>query len=328
MRHLPVRDFAGFAMDETAGMGDLPGAPTEVREAAANFPGRAVCLVGADATVAAVRAHATGSRFVHFATHGVVNDRRPLYSGLPLAPGGDTSFLHAYEMFSLDLSADVVVCSACETAVGESRAGEGIVGLSYALFAAGAKAVLLSRWPVRDLTALRLMRELYRELARNAPPADALHTALGRARRRHPGLAHPREWAGFLLLDTSVPGTSPHATEADMEYDAHLHEDAAEAVTHVRNQRMTDADWERYGELVQDLQRAVDTDDLDQLARASGALEMLSQRRQEASARPHTGSEPQRTRSASDKLTSDLLAKAEAPSSDAPEIHPTPRERR
>ena len=113
-----------------------------------------------------------------------------------------------------------------------------------------------------------------------------------------------------------------------MEYDAHLHEDAAEAVTHVRNQRMTDADWERYGELVQNLQRAVDTDDLDQLARASGALEMLSQRRQEASARPHTGSEPQRTRSASDKLTSDLLAKAEAPSSDAPEIHPTPRERR
>ena len=153
MRHLPVRDFAGFAMDETAGMGDLPGAPTEVREAAANFPGRAVCLVGADATVAAVRAHATGSRFVHFATHGVVNDRRPLYSGLPLAPGGDTSFLHAYEMFSLDLSADVVVCSACETAVGESRAGEGIVGLSYALFAAGAKAVLLSRWRPDRATA-------------------------------------------------------------------------------------------------------------------------------------------------------------------------------
>ena len=198
----PVRAFAGFGMSRTAGMPRLGGAAREVREAAGFFPGQAVMLLDSAVTLSAVRAAASGSRYVHFATHGVIYDDRPLYSGLPLAPRGTGyEFLAAHEMFSLQLCADVVVCSGCRTAVGATRTGEGVVGLGYALFAAGARAVVLSRWPVRDLIARRIMTDFYRELVAGAPPAQALRSAAARTRKRH---NHPREWAGFMLLDLTV----------------------------------------------------------------------------------------------------------------------------
>lgn len=201
------RDFAGFAISKTAGHSDLHAAPREVQEVAALFPGRAVALVDGEATVAAVMANAPGSRYVHFATHGFISDGRPLYSGLPLAPSGDGyEFLHAYEMFSLDLCAEMVVCSACDTAVGESRTGEGVVGLSYALFAAGAQSVLLSRWEMNDRITKRLMVSFYHELAAGTPIASALRRASAGIRQLHP---HPRHWAGFMLLDTTVRRADP-----------------------------------------------------------------------------------------------------------------------
>jgi tetratricopeptide (TPR) repeat protein len=198
----PVRTFAGFGVSQTAGMAPLPGAAREVREAAGFFPGQALTLLDSAVTVAAVRTAASGSRYVHFATHGVIYDDRPLYSGLPLAPRGtEYEFLAAHEMFSLQLCADVVTCSGCETAVGATRTGEGVVGLSYALFAAGARSVVLSRWPVRDAIARRIMTAFYQELAAGAPPAEALRSAAAWTREHH---NHPREWASFMLLDLTV----------------------------------------------------------------------------------------------------------------------------
>src|SRR5581483_4895690 len=136
-------------------------------------------------TVAAVRAHAPGCRYLHFAAHGLIEDGRPLYSGLPLAPTAEGyEFLPAHEMFDLELSADVVVCSACDTAIGDSRSGEGIVGLSYALFAAGARSVVLSRWPVPDAVGRRFMRAFYRAVADGATVAGALHLAARDTRKR------------------------------------------------------------------------------------------------------------------------------------------------
>src|SRR5206468_3519029 len=142
------------------------GAVKEARNIAATFADAPECRLDADATADAVRELAPGSRYVHFATHGVIRDGRPLYSGMVLAPAGADAegFLYAYQIFSLSLCAELVVCSACETAVGEPRAGEGIVGLSHAFLAAGARAVLLSRWPVNDRATLHVMRALYAAL--------------------------------------------------------------------------------------------------------------------------------------------------------------------
>jgi CHAT domain-containing protein len=190
----PTRPFAGFAVPEAGGQAALPGAIREVRQAA-EILGAGPSAVDENPTVASVRARAPGSRYLHFATHGLIRDDQPLYSGFPLT---GNEFLHAYEMGGLDLDADLVVCSACETAKGEARAGEGTVGLAYALFEAGARAVLVSRWPVSDVLAPRQMRSLYRGLAAGRPPAQAVRDAALRARRNH---RHPREWASFTLVD-------------------------------------------------------------------------------------------------------------------------------
>jgi CHAT domain-containing protein len=201
----PVADFAGFAVRRTAGMLDLPAALREIERVAELFPPPAVVLADEQATVAAVRAHASAHRYVHFATHGVIHDGRPLYSGLPLAPTADGyEFLPAYEMFSLDLCADVVVCSACDTAIGDSRTGEGVVGLSYALFAGGARSVVLSRWPVHDAVGPWFMRAFYSALTGGAAVAAALRHAALASRERY---RTPHAWAAFLLLDTALPGT-------------------------------------------------------------------------------------------------------------------------
>jgi CHAT domain-containing protein len=101
-------------------------------------------------------------------------------------------------MSGLDLCADLVVCSACETAKGDAQAGEGTVGLAYSLFAAGARAVLVSRWPIADPVVARQMGKLYRRLAEGVPVAQAVREAALDVRRSQP---HPREWAAFTLID-------------------------------------------------------------------------------------------------------------------------------
>jgi tetratricopeptide (TPR) repeat protein len=197
----PIREFAGFAVEESGRGRRLTAAVPEIEAAAARAGGRTICCSGRKATVRAVRRYAPGSRYVHFAVHGVIRDDQPLYSALDLA--GDP--LYAYDLATIDLCADVVVLSACETALGAERAGEGVVGLSRALFAAGARAVLLTRWRVLDLPALTLVKAFYTCLAAGRDPADALAEAVRTVRRDKPTMfAHPREWAAFMVIDTGA----------------------------------------------------------------------------------------------------------------------------
>ncbi|GAA4588551.1 tetratricopeptide (TPR) repeat protein [Actinoplanes octamycinicus] len=199
-RRAPGRPFAGFAMAATPGMDALPGAAREVR-AAAEILGTPDAVDLAP-TAASIRAGAAGARYVHLAMHGSTSDTQPLYSGFPLT--GD-EFLYAYQIADFDLAAELVVLSACETATGASRAGEGVVGLAYALFTAGARGVLVSRWPIADPIAARQMKVLYRDLADGQPAAVAARAAALRIRRTRP---HPRHWAAFHLIDLSTGGTS------------------------------------------------------------------------------------------------------------------------
>jgi tetratricopeptide (TPR) repeat protein len=187
------RVFAGFGL---AGAG-LPGT-REVVEIAADYGDGGSAWTGEDLTKQLIQRECQGYRVVHFATHGVFDDQDPLSSGLSVASG---ETLRAVEMFRLPLDTQVVVCSACETAVGHLRAGEGLVGMSRALFYAGARSLVVSLWPVADLPTRRLMRRLHQNLRDGDTPAVALWRAKKRVRRSHPRVyAHPRQWAGFVLL--------------------------------------------------------------------------------------------------------------------------------
>ncbi|HET9316944.1 MAG TPA: CHAT domain-containing protein, partial [Vicinamibacteria bacterium] len=145
-------------------------------------------------------------RFVHFATHGFLNTRRPELSGLVLSlydrdgrprPG----FLSSLDAFNLDLSADVVTLSGCRTALGKDVRGEGLVGVSQAFLYAGARRVVSSLWAVDDLATSALMARFYEGLLAPQPlrPAAALRDAQAYVRSR-PQWRHPYYWAGFQLL--------------------------------------------------------------------------------------------------------------------------------
>jgi CHAT domain-containing protein len=144
-------------------------------------------------------------RIVHLATHGLLNNKHPELSGLVFslvdADGGQRNgFLPAYEVYNLRLNADLVVLSACQTALGEDIRGEGLVGLTRAFMYAGTSRVVASLWRVPDSATAALMQRFYRALLiERRAPADALRRAQQsvRAERRW---AAPYYWAGFTLV--------------------------------------------------------------------------------------------------------------------------------
>jgi CHAT domain-containing protein/tetratricopeptide (TPR) repeat protein len=208
--------YAGEEGNETAatlrlGAGTLtplPGTRAEVERIATLFS-RPDVVLGREATEYRAKAEVGGHRLVHFATHGVLDDRNPLYSGLVLASptSGELArdpdlddFLQAYEMFGLPLrAAEVVVCSACQTGLGLVQDGEGLVGLSRALLYAGARCVVLSLWPVPDLPTARLMARFYEGMRGGKGVAAALQDAKRSVRQSHPSVYRdPYTWSAFV----------------------------------------------------------------------------------------------------------------------------------
>ncbi len=145
-----------------------------------------------------------GYRIVHFASHGVLDPANPDLSRLVLSQVDERGrprdgSVRARELYALSLPADLVVLSACRTALGQEVRGEGLIGLTRGFQHAGARAVLVSLWEVDDQATAELMRLFYREmLHQGRPPAAALRTAQ-EALRRQERWRPPYFWAGFTL---------------------------------------------------------------------------------------------------------------------------------
>ncbi len=143
-------------------------------------------------------------RIVHFATHGFLNSEQPRMSGLVLSlvrPDGKAQegFLRLTDIYNLRLPAEVVVLSACQTALGKEIRGEGIVGLTRGFMYAGARRVVASLWQVDDLATAELMRLFYRAMLKDGlRPAAALRAAQ-RQLAAQPQWASPYYWSAFVL---------------------------------------------------------------------------------------------------------------------------------
>lgn len=143
-------------------------------------------------------------RIVHFATHGLVDSRRPERSGLVLSLVDEhgvarNGYLRVPEIAGLELRSDLVVLSACRTALGREVWGEGLVGLARGFMAAGSPRVVATLWNVRDEASSEWMRRFYGGLLRDGlRPAAALRQAQ-LAMRAHPRWRAPYYWAGFVL---------------------------------------------------------------------------------------------------------------------------------
>jgi CHAT domain-containing protein len=158
---------------------------------------------------AASRATATsaelgGYRIVHFATHGLVNNHNPELSGIVLslvdeAGRPQDGFLRLHDIYNLKLGADLVVLSACRTALGKEIRGEGLVGLTRGFMYAGAPRILASLWNVDDRATAQLMRQLYVSvLKQNQTPAAALRAAQV-AMWKSSRWRSPYYWAAFVM---------------------------------------------------------------------------------------------------------------------------------
>jgi CHAT domain-containing protein len=162
----------------------------------------AVDFVASRAT--AMSAEVSQYRIVHFATHGLVNSRHPELSGIVLSlvdqkGQPQNGFLRLYEIYNLKLNADLVVLSACQTALGKEIKGEGLIGLTRGFMYAGAPRVVASLWRIDDRATAELMTRFYRGMLRDGlRPAAALRAAqvsMWRDRR----WAAPHYWAAFTI---------------------------------------------------------------------------------------------------------------------------------
>jgi CHAT domain-containing protein len=157
-------------------------------------------LIGKQATKSAVLQKISTAKIIHLATHGLLygfGERIPGAIALaPDTPGVNEGLLKTTEIINLNLKADLVVLSACDTGGGEIT-GDGVVGLSRSLLTAGAESVIVSLWAVDDSSTSDLMVEFYRQLQQNPDKAKALRQAMLSTMKKHP---HPIHWAAFTLI--------------------------------------------------------------------------------------------------------------------------------
>lgn len=188
--------------------GALPEAEREVKTLGRLYGGlKSNVFSGAEATEARVKAEAPHYSVIHLASHGVLDAANPMYSHVILSGGGgEDGMLEAWELMQMDLRADLFVLSACETARGRVGAGEGVIGMSWALFIAGVPTVVVSNWQVSSASTTELMLDFHRHLtaegarARTAGmKAEALRQA-SLALLKSPAYRHPFYWAGFSLI--------------------------------------------------------------------------------------------------------------------------------
>ena len=145
------------------GLSDLPSSEDEARAAVDALPNRLnTLLVGNNATETAFK-KATNHSMMHLAVHAIANEARPDRAALVLLSdpvNGEDGFLQTSEIVQLPLNADLVVLSACDTAVGPIEGEEGITTLSRAFLLAGARTVVSTLWSIDDDTTLYLMKRL------------------------------------------------------------------------------------------------------------------------------------------------------------------------
>ena len=143
-------------------------------------------------------------RVVHFATHGIINNSHPELSGIVLSLVDEkgkpqNGYLRLYDLYNLKLSADLVVLSACQTALGKEIRGEGLVGLTRGFMYAGAPRVIASLWQIEDRASAEFMKRFYEALlGQKLRPAAALRAAQV-SMSKDPRWRQPHYWAAFTI---------------------------------------------------------------------------------------------------------------------------------
>ncbi len=185
------------------GLGFLPGSETEVKTISLLFGNQSEVVTHTQASETTIKqTDLSQYKYLHFATHGVVDERNPELSRIFLNTDNyEDGNLYASEIYNLSLSADLAVLSACQTGLGKVSKGEGVIGLSRALVYAGAKNLVVSFWSVADESTTQLMTDFYRFLL--ADGEQNYKRALQKAKQKmiqEKRFADPYFWAPFIII--------------------------------------------------------------------------------------------------------------------------------
>ena len=185
----------------------LPGAQQEAQGIAEMFGSHA--YINAAASELQFKTKATQYSVLHIATHGILNDLDPMFSSLILNnEGTEDGILHAFELYNMQLNADLAVLSACNTGMGKLAKGEGIFSIARGFSYAGIPNIIMSKWPVSDWSTELLMRQFYKNLKTGMPIDEALQQAKIKYindNRSDANLLAPFFWGGFVLSGNSTP---------------------------------------------------------------------------------------------------------------------------
>jgi CHAT domain-containing protein len=191
------------------GLGDLPSSRDEALGAAAALlnPSNTL-LLGKEATETAFK-KSVNHRIIHLAVHAIANNVSPDRAALVLLSDpqhGEDGFLYPSEIVQLPLDADLVVLSACDTAVGPIEGEEGISTLARSFLLAGTRTVVSTLWTIDDDSTLYLMKVFYAELARKRSVPEALRVAKRSMLKKFgPSKAVPYYWAGLTVEGLAPP---------------------------------------------------------------------------------------------------------------------------
>lgn len=174
----------------------LPFAEHEVGTIRWNFPDITV-LTEERATEKWVKANISIFGVIHLASHGEFDAVNPLFSAIRLTKSGDgDGKLDAAEVLGLEIKADMVVLSACQTGLGKVTGGDDVIGLNRAFFYAGTHTVIASLWRVSDVSTAVLIKSFYRAFV-SGDKADSLRLAILHVKNRY---QHPGYWGAFVLV--------------------------------------------------------------------------------------------------------------------------------
>ena len=194
---------APVTFDAEQNLPALPATEKEVTDIAKLFPEKSRAVKYADANESLVKSKDLAQyNYLHFATHGVVDEENPASSRIFLNNSNtDDGNLFAGEIYSLNLNANLAVLSACQTGLGKISKGEGVIGLSRALIYAGAKNIIVSFWTVADESTAELMTNFYKEVA--LKPTQNFNRSLQLAKLKmitESRFSNPYYWAPFVLI--------------------------------------------------------------------------------------------------------------------------------
>lgn len=187
----------------------LPEAEQEVSSIAKSFDeNNSKVFIGRDASEKTFKTLAPTYSIVHLATHGVIDNRQPLYSHLLLSktegdPENDGR-LEARQIIDMTLNADLAVLSACETANGKIAPGEGVIGMSWAFFVAGTRSMVVSQWKISSASTSEFMTTFYQNLhsaqsEANRNKAQGMRQA-ALTLMKNDRYRHPFYWGGFVMI--------------------------------------------------------------------------------------------------------------------------------